>query len=178
MGIGCKAFREGRYLYAQQVFGAVSRYESSRKRFALYGLALTMTRNGQLQEAKNKFEELLHSNQEGTVFKANVLRSLAEVKITLGQLEGIDGMLIEASTILEKNGLLQQLASTIYLQGLVHLIRGQLEKATDKINWATSLAEIDIPSHVPLTFIIEQQMAKAPASADIASQMAAMGINT
>ena len=27
MGIGCKAFREGRYLYAQQVFGAVSRYD-------------------------------------------------------------------------------------------------------------------------------------------------------
>ncbi len=159
LSIASRDLKEGRYLHAKTIFSALTKIDFSWKHIASQGEAVATARMGEYEGAFSSAEKMLQKlvtqTSEQTVFKADTLKSLAEVSIGLRHLDKIDDILKEAADIYFDQGLTKANASVIQLQGLVALQRGDVQEAMDKFSWARTLSEIKIPEIVPYGFGIE-----------------------
>lgn len=177
LGIASRDLKEGRYLHALTIFGALARTDFTRRQIALQGEAVAMVRMGQYKEAFSEAEKMLRSildaNSEPTVFKADNLKSLAEVSIGLQHFDDIDAVLEEAAQIYDQQHLTKANGSVVHLQSIVALWRQDYRAAMEKLTWANILSEIKIPEIVPSGFGIEAP--PEPAIADQSSIYALVG---
>jgi tetratricopeptide (TPR) repeat protein len=159
LGIASRDLREGRFLHSLVIFGSLAKIEFGRQPVALQGEAVAQARMGQFKEAyreaEKKLKLIIERYDKPTVFKADTLKSLAEVSIGLQHFDNIDGILSEAADIYSEQGLTKANGSVVHLQGLVALWRGKIEEAMEKFTWASTLSEIKIPEVVPSGFGIE-----------------------
>ncbi|HEU5004666.1 MAG TPA: hypothetical protein VFT49_01090 [Candidatus Saccharimonadales bacterium] len=152
LGVACRDLREGRNLHALQLFGSLVGVEFTYQRDARLGEATALARMGRFSEAEDKLQQIVNDYSERTVFKADSLRALAEVRIVLGNLEGIDDILEEAAQIYQIHSFTRPCGAIVHLQALVAMRRGDMDEAVEKIRWATTLTEIKIPDVVPAGF--------------------------
>lgn len=104
-------------------------------------LAATLQEVGRWEEAQREFKELTTKNKTKNSFRAYNLRHLSECQIALGRFEGIEAMLDEAQQIFEEELDFFNLGLIVQLKGLVAANRGDLERAIEKIEQGSHMAE-------------------------------------
>lgn len=159
LGIACRDIREGRTMHALAIFQALAKTNFTRKKIALQGEAVALAKTGQSRDAftesRKKFKKIVDMSTEPTVYKADILRNLAEVSIVLQVFDGLDQVLQEAADIYDHQGLPKAQGSIVHLQAIVALWNQDYKAAMDHLTWATTLSEIKIPDSVPDAFSIE-----------------------
>jgi tetratricopeptide (TPR) repeat protein len=159
MGAASAKLAQGESQMAVQLYSTAAKFEFEDQRHARLGAGIAKARCFRYSEARKDFESLLADKNvapEGTVFRADALRWLADVKIAQDQLDGIDSLLKEAAIIYKHQGVLAPLGAVIHMQGFVAGQREKPDEALDKFEWGARYAQINIPGIVPFTLSLDQ----------------------
>lgn len=157
LDIANREYQAGRPHYALSIFSSIAELEGfTYRRDALRGKA-ALAKTGKFQDvwatAEAESIKILEISPEPTVFRAHVLKDLAEASLMLGHFDDIDTILEEAAMIFEAQGLTKEKGPVVYLQALVALKRGQFEQAMAHARWAAALSRIVIPDVVPFGLV-------------------------
>lgn len=164
LGVASRCLRTGQNLKALQISGAFAQAPISRQKHARLFEAIAQSRLGLTAEAKNSFKELFLSCEEDTVFKADVIREWAKLRIALGEMDNVSDQLELAYGIYTYQGLEERVGAILYLQSLVAMRQGDLQEAIDKTSWATAVSEIRLPDVAPFAPEIEPSIIEETAT--------------
>lgn len=175
LSIASESLEGGHPQQALLILGSIKDIDFSGQKRARYLEAVATSRVNleSLRRARTSFNSLLRDTKEQIVPRANTLRALAEIRLTLGEVNDstIDNQLAEAASIYFEQDIMQGLGKTVILQGLVHMRRGDLSEAKRLIIRGITLSGIKSPDVVPLSFSSGSTNGQV---SDMSGQMAAV----